>query len=130
MTITNEKLIEISETIRDHLIKQNRVSNAEGGCLYRAPCGAMCAVGFLIKDEFYNPVMEHSPAASPFVREAVCKSLDMKWTNGLSDVVKQWQFYHDTYFGPFLNGEYQTSPEQQHQNTLTWLKHEHEFYDA
>ncbi len=52
---------EIFTTVATHLIKQNaKASPVENdqGCAYRGVNGTMCAVGCLIPDEMYDPLME------------------------------------------------------------------------
>lgn len=118
-------LIEISEKIRDHLIQQGRVSsdNASASmCLYRTEDGAKCAVGCLINDDLYISKMEHNPASAQIVKDAVCKSLGIEWSDMLAYVLKEWQFYHDTYYGRFLDDTDTRSPEQTHQSILAYLK--------
>ena len=45
--------------IADHLATQRKLSEvADGTCLYRAPDGCKCAVGFLIPDELYDHFIE------------------------------------------------------------------------
>lgn len=129
-------LIEISEKIRDHLIQQGRVSNNGGTptgtsmCMYRAEDGASCAVGCLIKDELYNEKMEHNPASCQLVKQAVCESLGVEWTSELAEMLKEWQFYHDTYYGPFLAGRDTRSPEQKHNNVVAYLNDRAEIDNA
>lgn len=96
----NKKLIKISETIRDHLIQQNKPSEDSGMCAYRSNKGLKCAVGCLITDENYSSVLEHKPARDKDVRNAVEKSTGMVWSDELSELLMNWQNYHDTsYFG-------------------------------
>lgn len=118
-------LIEISEKIRDHLIQQGRVSsdNASASmCLYRTEDGAKCAVGCLISDEFYSSKLEHNPASAQLVKSAICKSLGIEWNDMLAHVLKEWQFYHDTYYGSFLDNDDTRSPERQHNSICAYLK--------
>lgn len=49
---------EIFDTVSVHLLTQNEKSQESSfysSCLYRGPNGTKCAVGCLIKDEFYQP---------------------------------------------------------------------------
>jgi hypothetical protein len=51
--------LEIFTEVSKHLLTQNRRSEGiEGDCLYLAPNGDKCAVGCLIKPEFYKSSME------------------------------------------------------------------------
>jgi hypothetical protein len=50
---------EVFETVARHLLTQGRQSiNAKGHCAYRGAEGRMCAVGCLITDDEYAPVMD------------------------------------------------------------------------
>lgn len=54
---------EIFDFVITKLAKQRAISmNNDGACLYRknkkANCKTKCAVGWLIKDEFYDPIMD------------------------------------------------------------------------
>lgn len=49
---------EIFETVATHLFKQGEPAKAEAGCLYRGPNGTMCAVGVLIPDDMYDPMLD------------------------------------------------------------------------
>ena len=43
-----------------HMLMQGkRGCDERGKCMYRAPGGGRCAVGFLIPDSIYSPIMEH-----------------------------------------------------------------------
>ena len=49
---------EIFNTVCEHLIKQNKRASDNGNCVYRTAEGLKCAVGCLIKDEYYSPWFE------------------------------------------------------------------------
>lgn len=59
MNIT-PKMAEVIKEVAGHLAKQRRrsIRDLENTCLYRGPNGAKCAVGFLIDDDLYDPLME------------------------------------------------------------------------
>ncbi len=103
----NKQLIEISQTIRDHLIKQQKQAlNEQGNCMYRGCGGAMCAVGVLIKDEFYNPDIENKCIDDDSVIRVVSKSLgvdELPWE--VCELLDGWQGYHDIEYKNFLNGD-------------------------
>ena len=51
---------EIFDTVLEHLRKQGKAAlSAEGDCTYRGPDGTACAVGCLIPDELYDPLIEN-----------------------------------------------------------------------
>lgn len=80
-----EQRQEIFNIVAAHLMKQGKRS--EMGffakiCMYKFN-GLKCAVGVLIKDEFYDELMERKSVHSPLVREALRKS---GWDIGHGDI--------------------------------------------
>ncbi len=69
---------ELFERVRAHLLNQNRRSVDAHGCAYRGTDGLSCAVGCLIKDEFYNSEMEGKNVDHPMVVYALEKSIDRR----------------------------------------------------
>ena len=61
--------------IKNHLLTQNRKSaDAFGGCMYRDWDGNKCAVGCLIKDEFYSENLEGEYVDNAYVLDTLRKS--------------------------------------------------------
>lgn len=92
MTIT-----EIFQTVKTHLLAQgSRSTGPEGvGCMYRGTDDRMCAVGCLIKDEYYTPLIEGFTADDGKVA-AVLKSSGVDISNLLTmDLLCQLQSIHD-----------------------------------
>jgi hypothetical protein len=89
-------LIEVSEKIRDHLIKQKAKSedSVTGACKYRSENGLMCAVGCLINDEHYSPMFEGLIAINTNILGAVQAS-GIEVNDGVTALVRGWQCYHD-----------------------------------
>ena len=103
---------EVYNTVRDHLLKQ-RVKGVDdyGSCAYRSENGLKCAIGALIKDEYYDPcfegkgVYELADAYTPtstLLRRALVKSLGADYLTHedicfLSDL----QVLHDENQGEF-----------------------------
>lgn len=88
-------LVELSETIRDHLIKQHGKSQSEhGSCKYRSATGDMCAVGCLIAEKAYHAGLEGKLAGDYSVRIALELS-GVPATEATSNVFQVWQSYHD-----------------------------------
>lgn len=90
---------EISERVRDHLVKQKaRSVNSANMCQYRGMGGTMCAVGCLISDEVIaarlNGYESMCADASAVVR-AVEKSLDTVLDERVVTMLLRWQQYHD-----------------------------------
>lgn len=89
--------LEIFTEVSKHLSTQNRRSvGVEGDCLYLAPNGDKCAVGCLIKPEFYKPSLEYHAmhSATPELSMALLNS-------GISDdqetveLLTELQHIHD-----------------------------------
>lgn len=89
---------EIFDTVAKHLLTQNAVS-ASGErhspsnafeCLYRGDNGLRCAVGCLIPDDVYDPVMEGSPAV-----ELICNFPRLFHLREHSHMLSDLQDMHD-----------------------------------
>lgn len=67
---------EVFDTVKAHLLTQGRRSlNADNGaCAYRGANGTSCAVGCLIKDEFYVPEIENRRVQDSLVIRALVQS--------------------------------------------------------
>jgi hypothetical protein len=79
MQSDKQKLIEIFNTVKDHLLSQGVKSfDDEEGCAYRGPNNTKCAIGCLIKDEHYTYRLEGKSIYSVHVVEALIKSLDVE----------------------------------------------------
>lgn len=55
------------EKVIRHLFTQGRKAGDGYNCYYRAPDGAMCAVGVLIPDDQYDPLMDDDNATIAMV---------------------------------------------------------------
>ncbi len=57
---------EIFDKVSVHLLTQGKRALGDDGqrCKYRAPDGSKCAVGILIPDDAYDPVMEGHPSSA------------------------------------------------------------------
>lgn len=86
---------QIFDRVLDHLRKQGLASvGNDGGCMYRAPDGAMCAAGCLIADEHYSDSLERRCADQPPVMDAIERSgIDLVHIGLLRDL----QIAHDNY---------------------------------
>ena len=83
---------EIFDKVVDHLRKQGHRSVDEyGSCMYRAPNGDMCAVGCLIPDNLYRPVIEGIEAGPEGLMGDILRTI------GITDynLVKSLQVLHD-----------------------------------
>ena len=57
--LKDRPLADIYSQVRTHLLTQKAKSTSpENTCVYRSPLGYKCAVGCLIPDEDYSPIME------------------------------------------------------------------------
>lgn len=105
--ITNQ---EIFDRVADHLIKQGKPARDRTGCRYRGPGGTQCALGCLIKDEFYSTELEGSTFACTRVQEAVFKSLGVGRERRSAQLLYDLQDLHDgapTNFGNLITGFFQ-----------------------
>jgi hypothetical protein len=91
-------LVQLSETIRDHLIKQRAKSQTEhGSCKYRNDAGLMCAVGCLIADDVYEPGLEGKLSDDPRIVDAL-KQSGVLVDETSSQLFRVWQAYHDSFY--------------------------------
>jgi hypothetical protein len=90
-------LQELFDRVARHLLIQNAKSEVPSGgeCLYKGPNGLKCAVGCLIKDEFYNSALECDIVNTPPVRAALNASLGRKLLNDEIDCLRSLQRIHD-----------------------------------
>jgi hypothetical protein len=89
-------IVQLSETIRDHLIKQRAKSESEhGSCKYRSDAGLMCAVGCLINDDAYDHDLEGKMSYDPIVVEALEQS-GIVMDEATTAMSRSWQEYHDS----------------------------------
>lgn len=62
---------EVYNRVKAHLLTQNKKSMWNSACAYRGEDGMKCAIGCLIKDEFYKPSMEGKGPADTLVLAAL-----------------------------------------------------------
>lgn len=87
---------EIFDQVTEHLMTQKRRAIRNGMCLYRV--GKLkCAVGVLIQDEFYDPVMESEGPGQPLVKDALRKSGVKPFTDGTENLLLALQSVHDDF---------------------------------
>lgn len=125
-------LIQLSEKIRDHLTQQRRQSMASLGprrpsCAYRGENGAMCAVGCLIKDEFYSVDIERASPENDRVNEALANSLGVPLTYDMVNLFLRWQAYHDydyanMKYSKWIEGDEPHSPSEMHNLIVLEIK--------
>ncbi len=65
---------EIFNIICKHLLEQNDRCSDGSNCLYYGEHGQRCAVGCLIKPEFYSSSLERNDVTYPSVTDALLKS--------------------------------------------------------
>lgn len=114
--------VEISEKIRDHLIAQNAQARSKlGACRYRGMDGTSCALGCLIKDEFYDAYeMEGGSITRNSVKIGLIQSGISFTTGDLTyEMLSQWQMYHDGDYGRWLSHPDEfPSPESTHERLM------------
>lgn len=94
---------EIYNTVRDHLLNQNKQSIIDGVCQYRGPKHTMCAVGCLIPDELYDPRMEGASLLHPKDGHVDTTNINLIWpalrqagiTARHAQLLKRLQDVHD-----------------------------------
>ena len=96
---------EIFEKVAKHLLTQGKKSVYAHGdgdtlCSYKSPDGLQCAIGILIKDEFYFPGMEGQRATGKDVFRALERSLPNfpVWDN--REFLQGLQHIHDDHDPP------------------------------
>lgn len=80
--------------VREHLLTQMAKATDFDVCRYRAPDGKRCAVGCLIKDEFYTPDLEGLPTDM----HPVCVALEQSGvpiTPHMIEILNELQWIHD-----------------------------------
>jgi len=80
------------------------VVGASALCTYRGNCGAMCAVGCLIADEHYSPVLEGKDVHDAHVLKALHKS-GVFTSKSVVSMLSSLQDIHDSY--PVAEWDYQ-----------------------
>lgn len=100
---------QVADICAIHLFKQNKKSEhvtPEGvpRCMYRRPDGLKCAVGALIKDEFYDPDIENCLVNSDIVHDVLKKSGvygdDSVENDSIEEMLVRFQTIHDSYTVP------------------------------
>lgn len=92
---------EIFDKVATHLLKQGKraerdYDTIQKGCAYRGQENTKCAVGCLIKDEFYSTKLEGKRVGSDGVVEAIEKSLGYKLNDSDIIFLASLQVIHDT----------------------------------
>lgn len=101
---------EIFNTVVRHLHKQGKPSKGkhliarfngdpleQTVCAYRGSDGGMCAVGCLIKNEFYNVKLEGESSTNMEVQAMVESSLGIELTEPMVDLLRDLQECHDSW---------------------------------
>lgn len=89
---------EIFNRVRDHLLLQGAQSRGPlGNWTYRGRDGHSCAVGCLIKDEFYTPELEGYPFNGDNVLEALQSSGIDALDDDIYSLLRALQRIHDSY---------------------------------
>ena len=66
---------EVFDKVKAHLLAQGQKSlTPEGRCAYRGTGGVKCAVGVLIDDTAYTPVLENQTVGAASVHDALLES--------------------------------------------------------
>ena len=102
-------LQEIFDKVTTHLLTQGKKSKVEDSkvCLYRGSNGTMCAVGCLIKDEFYHEGLEENLSTAKIIHEALQKS-GIEVTEKVNIFLRDLQKLHDGSPSITSKNEYRT----------------------
>ena len=94
--------LDVFYKVSEHLLTQNEQAlDADGECVYRSETGLKCAVGCLIKDEFYSESLEYLSAVGCNSGEWITpikNALELSGvpiTEDVKDLVEQLQTLHD-----------------------------------
>jgi len=88
----------IFDTVSKHLLIQNAISMDGDSCRYRSDSGLKCAIGILIKDEYYSPELEGNDIGDDIVNIAIIKSLNIKQYSSVTEnILFELQQIHDMY---------------------------------
>jgi hypothetical protein len=99
----------------DGLVKQGRQATQGDSCRYRTKSGDKCAVGQLIKDEYYHKSLEGQTLGYASIRSAVEKSINREMSEEEFNDLKELQRLHDRAptsqdeFVPWLNAKIKDS---------------------
>lgn len=92
------KPIEVFEIVEKHMLTQNKksfINDDEDTCGYRSGSGLKCAIGCLIKDEFYDPKIETKSVDHYEVFEILQKSLGFDIDPDLLKMLYHLQLIYD-----------------------------------
>lgn len=89
---------ELFNKVYDHLMKQQCAATDDiGDCMYyESETGNRCAVGCLIKKEFYDHKMEGKKLADKLVLKVLSQSLGEIPSDDILDMLNSLQHLHDT----------------------------------
>lgn len=89
---------EVFNTVKTHLLKQGIQCMKNGICAYRSEDGQMkCAIGALIKDEYYSESLENKIIIDEPVKQAVENSLGTILLEEEVCFLRELQDIHDTF---------------------------------
>ena len=95
--------LDVFNKVSEHLLTQNERSlDTFGDCLYRSAEGLACAVGCLIKDEFYSEDLEHIYAVNSYTddwQKPIRNALELSGVpinDEMKDLVQKLQVIHDS----------------------------------
>ncbi len=126
--------LDVFEYIKDFLLTQNSksIDNEKDTCLYRFDTGnyslgyMKCAIGCLIKDEFYNEEFETKSITDLGVYRAVANSVPNWEVNKVMlsklqnihdvELVEHWEDLLNDFYDFIENGKYSEQPELEESN--------------
>lgn len=106
----NQRMKLVFEHVATHLLTQNAKAQVKGKatkyyedneeeanmtCAYRSPDGLRCAIGSIILDSVYDPILEGKTIVSMEVQEAVEKSVRFELDADDIQLLDRLQHIHD-----------------------------------
>ena len=91
-----KSLLDVFNKVSEHLLAQNEQAlDANEECVYRSETGLKCAVGCLIKDEFYFESLEYSSLSKTGAIAKALKRSGVVLTREMLDLLIRLQKLHD-----------------------------------
>lgn len=96
MDENNKQLQKTFDKVAAHLLTQNQKAiTVDGRCKYRTDDGLKCAVGCLIPDDVYGPLLEDKSIL--YLLTAYPELKDIPEINGFAMFLTELQHIHDNY---------------------------------
>ena len=88
--------LDVFNKVSEHLLAQNEKALAgDGECAYRSETGLKCAIGCLIKDEFYSEALEYTDLSRTGPLANALHESGVPLTDEIVDLLRRLQRLHD-----------------------------------